>query len=170
MSVTACIGLGANLGDPLATLQRAIADLRTLPGTRVSALSSFYRSAPLGPAGQPDYINAVAVLETDLAPHGLLLQLQTIENRHGRTRELRWGARTLDLDLLLYGNDEILTSSLNVPHCELKNRNFVVIPLLEAYPGLVLPDGTVLADLPAAHDITGLQRLPGSPAAAIDDN
>lgn len=170
MTTTACISLGANLGDPLRTLQLAIGNLRALPGTQLAAVSSFYRSTPLGPAGQPDYINAVVVLETNLTPHGLLDQLQNIENQHGRTRSLRWGARTLDLDLLLYGSDEIHTSSLNVPHPELKNRNFVVIPLLEACPGLVLPDGTAITDLPVAHDFTGLQRLPHGPDTAIDDH
>ena len=170
MSFHAWIGLGANLGDPVATLQAAVAALQCLPDTRLTAVSRFYRSAPLGPAGQPDYVNAVARLTTGLTPHALLAALQAIENQHGRTRDIRWGARTLDLDLLLYANDEIRTSSLIVPHQELKNRNFVVIPLLETCPGLALPDGTVLADLPAACDHTGLTPLqPGVPAP-IDDN
>lgn len=160
MAVTAYIGLGANLGDPIATLHSAITELRQIPGSRLLATSSLYRSAPLGPPGQPDYINAAACIETDLAPHALLSELQAIENQHGRIREVRWGARTLDLDLLLFGNDEIQTTSLIVPHLELKNRNFVVIPLLELTPGLHLPDGKPLAALPVASNRAGLDKLP----------
>lgn len=167
---SACIGLGANLGDPVTTLQSAVASLQDLPDTRVIALSGFYRSAPLGPAGQPDYVNAVARLATRLTPHDLLDALHAIENRHGRIREMRWGARTLDLDLLLYDKDEIHTTSLIVPHIELKNRNFVVIPLLEVCPDLILPDGTILADLPSARDHTGLERLGPGMLSPIDDN
>lgn len=170
MPFSAYIGLGANLGDPAATLQSAVIALQGLPGTRLSALSSLYRSAPVGPAGQPDYVNAVARITTSLAPHALLAALQEIENRHGRTREIRWGARTLDLDLLLYENDQIASSSLIVPHKELKNRNFVVIPLLETCPGLTLPDGTAIASLPAATDHTGLERLNPGILSPIDDN
>lgn len=160
MTVTVYVGLGANLGDPVATLHSAIEALHQLPDTRFLASSSLYRSAPVGPPGQPDYINAVASLETRLSPHALLAGLQSIENRHGRVRGVRWGARTLDLDLLLYGSDEIQTTSLIVPHLELKNRNFVVIPLIELTPGLCLPDGTALAALPAADNQTGLDKLP----------
>ncbi|MBP7177887.1 MAG: 2-amino-4-hydroxy-6-hydroxymethyldihydropteridine diphosphokinase [Moraxellaceae bacterium] len=159
MAFSACIGLGANLGNPIAALQSAIAALEQLPGTHLCTLSAFYRSAPVGPAGQPDYVNAVARITTRLPPHTLLGTLQEIENQHGRLREVRWGARTLDLDLLLYDNDEIDTPSLIVPHRELKNRNFVIIPLLEVCPDLTLPDGTVVASLPTAHDYTGLVRL-----------
>lgn len=170
MTFTAHIGLGANLGDPLRTLDDAIQALRQLPDSQLTGLSHFYRSAPVGPAGQPDYINTAARIETTMTAHALLAALQAIENLHGRTREVRWGARTLDLDLLLYANDEIRTSSLNVPHIELKNRNFVVIPLLDINPDLALPDGTHIADLPAAHDITGLQRIDASTSSVIDDN
>lgn len=167
---SAYIGLGANLDDPFATLQSAVRALQQSPGIRLVALSSLYRSAPLGPAGQPDYINAVAHLSTSLPPHELLAALHAIENQHGRTRDVRWGARTLDLDLLLYDNDEIHTSSLIVPHLELKNRNFVVIPLLEISPHLILPDDTVAAALPAANDHAGLARLPTPAFPPIDGN
>lgn len=156
---TACIGLGANLGDAEATLKSAVSALRRLPDSALTGLSCLYRSAPLGPAGQPDYFNAAARLQTNLTAHALLQQLQAIENQHGRLREVRWGARTLDLDLLLYGHDEISTKDLIVPHTELKNRNFVVIPLLDLDPALTLPDGTALATLPAARDHAGLQRV-----------
>lgn len=150
------IGLGANLGDAVTTLKSAVAALRTLADSRVIAVSRLYRSSPLGPAGQPDYFNAALLLETTLTPHALLAALHAIENEHGRVREVRWGARTLDLDLLLYGRDEISTSDLVVPHPELSMRNFVVRPLLEINSGLSLPDGRTLASLPAAQDDIGL--------------
>ena len=170
MMFTAHIGLGANLGDPVRTLDAAVQALRQLPDAQLTGLSHFYRSAPVGPSGQPDYVNAVARIETRMTAHALLAALQAIENLHGRTREIRWGARTLDLDLLLYANDEILTSSLKVPHIELKNRNFVIIPLLDINPDLTLPEGTRLTDLPAAHDSAGLQRIATGTSSVIDDN
>lgn len=154
--VSTYIGLGANLGDATATLKSAVAALRTLADSRVIAVSRLYRSAPLGPAGQPDYFNAALLLETTLTPHALLAALQAIENEHGRVREVRWGARTLDLDLLLYGRDEIATVDLVVPHPELAARNFVVRPLLDINTQLSLPDGRLLARLPSAHDDNGL--------------
>ncbi|MDP2225914.1 MAG: 2-amino-4-hydroxy-6-hydroxymethyldihydropteridine diphosphokinase [Moraxellaceae bacterium] len=158
--VSAFIGLGANLGEPLATLRLALQALSRLPASRLHSVSSAYRSRPLGPSGQPDYINAVAHLATALTPHALLHALHGIENDHGRVRDIRWGARTLDLDLLLYGSDEIRTADLQVPHAELQNRNFVIIPLMEIASDSRLPDGTPLATLPAAHDHHGLIRLP----------
>lgn len=170
MRFTAYIGLGANLGDPVGTVRAAVAALKALPATRLTGISRLYRSAPVGPAGQPDYFNAAARVETGLTAHALLEALQAIENAHGRTRAVRWGARTLDLDLLLYGKDEIQTSSLIVPHVELKNRNFVVIPLLDIDPDLSLPDGTALAALPVAHDRRGLERLDTDIFPVIDDH
>lgn len=155
MSV-AFIGLGANLGQAEATLRAAVAALRRLPGSTLTGLSSLYRSAPVGPAGQDDYLNAVARLDTCLTPHGLLRVLQDIENAHGRVREVRWGPRTLDLDLLLYGSDRIATADLSVPHPEMANRNFVLVPLLEIEPGARLPDNRALAGLAAATDRAGL--------------
>ncbi len=155
----AFIGLGANLGQPGLTLKSAVHALRQLPDSRLTAISSLYRSTPLGPAGQPDYLNAVAWLETALPPHALLAALQTIENAHGRLREIRWDARTLDLDVLLYGNDVIATSDLTVPHPELKNRNFVLIPLLELQADLRLGDAMPLASLPAARAHHGIEII-----------
>lgn len=160
----AYIGLGANLGDAEATLQSAVAALRTLPRCRLAGLSSLYRSAPIGPAGQGDYLNAVAALETSLPPHELLAALQAVENDHGRVREVRWGPRTLDLDLLLYGADRIATAALRVPHPELAHRNFVVVPLLELAPGAALPDGGRLDALAVAGDPSGLSLLHPGPA------
>lgn len=160
----ACIGLGANLGDAEATLRAATAALQALPHSRLAGLSSLYRSAPVGPAGQDDYLNAVATLETALAPHALLAALQSIEHAHGRERTQRWGPRTLDLDLLLYGNDCINTADLTVPHPELIRRNFVLVPLLEILPAYTLPDGTRLDRLAAAGDPAGLAVLRAGPA------
>jgi 2-amino-4-hydroxy-6-hydroxymethyldihydropteridine diphosphokinase len=154
--VSTFVSLGANLGAPEATLNSAVHALRQLPGTQLLAVSSLYSSTAVGPAGQPDYLNAVAHLTTTLTPHALLSALQNIEAAHGRVRKVRWGARTLDLDVLLYGQDVITTASLVVPHAELRNRNFVVIPLLEVQPDLILPEGESLSSLPAAQNHHGL--------------
>ncbi|MDI1301232.1 MAG: 2-amino-4-hydroxy-6-hydroxymethyldihydropteridine diphosphokinase [bacterium] len=155
----AFIGLGANLGQPGLTLKSAVHALRKLPDSHLKAISSLYRSTPLGPAGQPDYLNAVVWLETALPPHTLLAALQAIESAHGRLREIHWGARTLDLDVLLYGNDVIATSDLTVPHPELKNRNFVLIPLLELQADLRLTYAMPLSSLPAARDHHGIELI-----------
>lgn len=154
--VRAYIGLGANLGEPLAQLRAAVAALAALPGSTLAAVSPLYRSAPLGPAGQPDYYNAVAALDTPLPPHALLAALQAIETAQGRVRLERWGPRTLDLDLLLYGADVIATPDLTVPHAELAQRCFVLVPLHDLAPALVLPDGRPLAQLAVHTDRTGL--------------
>ena len=130
------LGLGANLHQPLQQLQQAVVALAALEHCQLQHVSSLYGSKPMGPQDQPDYVNAVAALETRLPPHALLAHLQEVESRHGRTRGIRWGARTLDLDLLLYADDVIRTSDLTVPHPELANRNFVVIPLLDILPHL----------------------------------
>ena len=143
----AWIGLGANLGQPLVQLQSAVRALAQLPDTRLLAVSPLYGSAPVGPADQPDYLNAAALLLTSLAPHTLLRELQAIEKAHDRVRERHWGPRTLDLDLLLYGADVIATPELKVPHPELTHRAFVVLPLLDLEPELSLPDGSALKDL-----------------------
>lgn len=153
------IGLGANLGQPGLALKSAVQALRELHNSHLTAISSLYRSAPVGPAGQPDYLNAVVQLETALPPHALLAALQAIENAHGRHREIRWGARTLDLDILLYGSDAITTPPLIVPHPEMKNRNFVLIPLLELQADLRLGDAMPLASLPAARDHHGIEII-----------
>jgi 2-amino-4-hydroxy-6-hydroxymethyldihydropteridine diphosphokinase len=121
----ACIGLGANLGDARATLDAAQHALARLPQTRLVAASPLYRSAPIDATG-PDYLNAVVVLETALAPHALLSELQRIEDRHGRERPHRNAPRTLDLDLLLYGDRRIATAALTVPHPRLHERAFVL--------------------------------------------
>jgi len=148
MTVRAYIGLGSNLNDPVAQVTRAIEELGHVEHSRLIAVSPLYRTPPLGPAGQPDYINAVAALDSELEPLALLDELQRIEQLHGRVRgPVRWGPRTLDLDLLLYGNETIHTPRLVVPHVGLHDRPFVIFPLLAIAPELVLPDGSVLAEL-----------------------
>ena len=140
----AWIGLGSNLADPLAQLRRALDELDHLPETRLLAASSIYRSPPMGPKDQPDYFNAVARLETGLAPQALLAELQAIERAHDRVRERRWGPRTLDLDILLYGGLIIDEPDLQVPHPGLHERAFVLYPLRELAPSLEIPGrGTV---------------------------
>ena len=134
--VTAYVGLGANLGDPVRALESALAAIAQLPSTTVSARSSFYRSAPLN-AGGPDYVNAVAALSTCLDAHALLAQLQAIEQGAGRERPYRNAPRTLDLDLLLYGSGRIASAALSVPHPRLRERAFVLLPLAEIAPQLV---------------------------------
>ena len=134
------IGLGSNLDGPELQLATALAALRAIPDTTLVKHSSLYRSAPLGPGDQPDFINAVALLSSHLAVTELLVQLQLIEDRQGRVRHgQRWGPRTLDLDILLYGNDVIDEPGLTVPHPEIRHRNFVLMPLLELAPDIEIP-------------------------------
>ncbi len=154
------IGLGSNLGEPKDQLKKAIAALRHLPDSRLTALSRLYRSQPMGPADQPDYLNAVAMLDTRLSPEALLDALQAIESEQGRVRgPQRWGPRTLDLDLLLYGAEIIDTERLNVPHPGLPERSFVLYPLADVAPELVLPDGRSLRELLAVCSREGLEVL-----------
>ena len=129
----AFIGLGANLGDAGAALRRALDELAALPQTRLVKASSLYRSAPVD-AGGPDYLNAVARIETGLAPLDLLDALQAIELAHGRERPYVNAPRTLDLDLLLYGSEQIVTPRLTVPHPRMLDRAFVLLPLTEIAP------------------------------------
>lgn len=135
------VGLGSNLGDRERNIRRALAQLDKLPGTQIRRVSSLYDTDPVGPAGQPEYLNAVAELESDLGGRELLWHLLLVEARLGRRRdrERRWGARTIDLDLLLFGNEVIEEPELVVPHPELVNRAFVLVPLSELAPELVHP-------------------------------
>ncbi len=155
------IGLGSNLADPQQQLRGALQALAELPGSRLAAVSSLYASDPLGPADQPRYVNAVAALETDLEPLALLDALQRIELAQGRERKAeRWGPRTLDLDILLFGERLIDQPRLQVPHYHMQARPFVLYPLAEiAPPELVLADGRRLVDLLAACPFRGLERL-----------
>jgi len=156
-AVAAYIGLGGNLGDAARTLRSAARDLTGLPSTRLLAASSLYRSPPLGSTDQPDYHNAVVKLSTGLEPERLLEELFAIENAHGRVRtEVRWGPRTLDLDLLLHGDTVCHTAQLVLPHPGLRERAFVLYPLFEIDPDLVLPRGERLSDLLAQVEEGGL--------------
>ncbi|HCI14397.1 MAG: 2-amino-4-hydroxy-6-hydroxymethyldihydropteridine diphosphokinase [Gallionellales bacterium GWA2_60_142] len=136
---TAFIGLGSNLEDPRSQLQRAFADLDALPDTRLVARSSLYRSAPVGYLDQPDFVNAVAQLETSIAPHDLLNSLLDIEHRHGRERTFRNAPRTLDLDVLLYDELQLHEHGLTIPHPQMHLRAFVLQPLLELAPDCAIP-------------------------------
>jgi 2-amino-4-hydroxy-6-hydroxymethyldihydropteridine diphosphokinase len=137
--ITAYIGLGANLDDPAAQVQQATDELAKLPETRLLARSSLYASAPVGYANQPDFINAVAAIETRLSPRALLNALFNIEHHHGRNRSFRNAPRTLDLDLLLYGEAHFHEEGLTLPHPRMHERAFVLLPLHEIAPGLHLP-------------------------------
>ncbi|MGB4065568.1 MAG: 2-amino-4-hydroxy-6-hydroxymethyldihydropteridine diphosphokinase [Azonexus sp.] len=156
---TAYVALGANLGDPAATVLAAFAALANLPESRVTHGSSLYRTAPVGLTDQPEFVNAVAQLETTLAPEALLDALFEIEQRFGRIRSEKNGPRTLDLDLLLYNDQFIDLPRLTLPHPRLHLRAFVLQPLAEIAPQLVIPGrGTVAAWLPAVAN-QGIVRL-----------
>jgi 2-amino-4-hydroxy-6-hydroxymethyldihydropteridine diphosphokinase len=145
-SVIAFIGLGSNLEQPEKQIRQAIPALDRLPQTRLIRCSALYRGPPMGPKDQPDYINAVAMVETSLQPEALLVELQGIEQQQGRVRERRWGPRTLDLDLLLYGDRVIDTPLLKVPHPGMHERPFVLHPLREIAPDQEIPGrGTILS-------------------------
>jgi len=151
------IGIGSNQAAPVKQVQQAIAALKGLPETRLINCSSLYGSTPMGPQDQPDYINAIAQLDTQLSALALLDELQKIELAQGRERKAnRWGPRTLDLDIILYGDEEINTPRLTIPHYGMKVREFVLYPLLEIAESLVLPDGTALSQLTAQCDKNGL--------------
>ncbi|MBN6540627.1 2-amino-4-hydroxy-6-hydroxymethyldihydropteridine diphosphokinase [Acinetobacter pittii] len=137
MTTKTYIGLGSNLGDSRQILSEAIAKLKTLGAVKVSKL---YQSPPMGPQDQPNYLNAVAELNTDLMPLDLLDQLQRFEQEAGRVRLRRWGERTLDLDLLIYGDEKIQNERLTVPHIGIQERDFVVIPLLDLDADLHIND------------------------------
>ena len=150
------IGLGSNLEHPKEQLSRAFAELAELPQTRVLAKSSLYSSRAVGPV-QPDYTNAVAELETSLAPLVLLDHLQALEQAHRRVRLEHWGPRTLDLDILLIDNQQIASERLTVPHPYMTQRNFVIQPLAELAPDLQLPGGDSIRQLSQSLGWDGLQ-------------
>ena len=155
----AFIALGSNLQDPLAQLQRATDSIAAIAGSQLCACSPIYRSTAVGPGQQPDYLNAVVALETDLTPLALLDALQAIENKQGRKRAVRWGARTLDLDILLYNNDTVTHPRLSIPHPRLHQRNFVLYPLADiCEPNLMLPGGAEVGTLVTACPRGDLQR------------
>ena len=156
---TAFIGIGSNLDNPLLQVQTALRELAQIPNTALIRSSSLYRTPPMGPPDQPDYINAVAALATTLSPTELLDALQALEARHGRVRTIHWGPRTLDLDLLLYGNETVHTARLTVPHPGIAQRAFVVLPLAEIAPALEIQGLGALSMLRAALQATPIERL-----------
>ncbi len=133
------VGLGSNLESPVQQVSSAVNELAELETTQLLQHSSLYRSSPVGPQDQDDFINAVAMLETDLKPLDLLDALQELENRHGRRRLRHWGERTLDLDILAYGNSSIASDRLTIPHPEIANRTFVLKPWAEIEPNWSIP-------------------------------
>ena len=154
--VNAYIGLGSNLDNPQGHVRQALEELKKLPQSQLLSASKLYLSKPVGPQDQDDFINAVVILATTLEPLALLDELQAIERQHQRVRERHWGPRTLDLDLLLFGNQSIQHPRLTVPHAELSQRDFVIGPLLELCPDLALPNGTMIQELLQQCPIDGL--------------
>lgn len=155
---TAYIGMGANLGDARSAVMAAAGDIAALSGVHATRLSPLYRSAPIDSAG-PDYVNGVLWVETSLPPEALLRALQEIELRHGRERPYRNAPRTLDLDLLLYGDRKRDTAFLTLPHPRMHERAFVLMPLRDLAPDLSIPQGNVAALLAACGD-QRLERMP----------
>lgn len=144
----AYIAIGSNLASPLEQVNAAVQALGEIPQSHVVAVSSFYRTPPLGPQDQPDYLNAAVVLDTALQAEALLDHTQRIELQQGRVRKAeRWGPRTLDLDMMLFGDQVIDTERLTIPHYDMKNRGFMLWPLFDVAPELTLPDGESLKAL-----------------------
>lgn len=139
------IALGSNLASPLEQVNAAVKAIGEIPESQIVAVSSFYRTPPLGPQDQPDYLNAAVALDTTLEPEALLDNTQRIELQQGRVRKAeRWGPRTLDLDIMLFGDRVICSARLTVPHYDMKNRGFMLWPLFEIAPELHFPDGVSL--------------------------
>ena len=156
----AYIGLGSNLQDPAAQVNLAFERLDEIPDTELSGRSSLYRSAPFGPVEQPDFVNAVAAIQTALPALILLEHLQRIEREQGRVRGAeRWGPRIIDLDLLVYGNAEIATAELTVPHPGIALRNFVLLPLRELAPDLLIPKLGRVRDFENIESDPGISRI-----------
>ncbi|POY47547.1 2-amino-4-hydroxy-6-hydroxymethyldihydropteridine diphosphokinase [Avibacterium paragallinarum] len=153
------IALGSNLATPVQQLENALKALAELADSELIAVSPFYQSKPLGPQDQPDYVNAVACLHTALSPLALLDELQRIEKEQGRVRLRRWGERTLDLDILLYDKEIRQSERLTLPHYDMKNREFVIVPLYDIAPDLILPDGTAVETLMAHFTQHNMQKL-----------
>jgi 2-amino-4-hydroxy-6-hydroxymethyldihydropteridine diphosphokinase len=160
----AFIALGSNLDDPAAHVRQGIADLARLPATRVTRASALYGSPPVGYRDQPDFINAVVEIETGLEPRPLLEALLEIEKRHGRVRGVRNGPRTLDLDIALYGDCVVREPGLIIPHPRIHERAFVIVPLAEVAPQLVVPGLGPVSRLLERIDARSVTRLADAPA------
>jgi 2-amino-4-hydroxy-6-hydroxymethyldihydropteridine diphosphokinase len=157
--ITAFVALGSNLDDPERQVKTAIRELSELPQTRLLGASSLYRSAAVGYRDQPDFVNAVAAIATRLDPRDLLDNLLAIERRHQRVRSFRNAPRTLDLDLVLYGDRVIDEPGLAVPHPRMHERAFVIVPLAEIAPQAVVPGRGTVRDLLQAIDAASLTRI-----------
>jgi 2-amino-4-hydroxy-6-hydroxymethyldihydropteridine diphosphokinase len=155
----AFVGLGANLDDPLAQVTRALTELDAILQTRVTARSALYRTAPAGYADQPAFVNAVARLETSLGARALLKAMQAIEERHGRRRSFPNAPRTLDLDLLLYGEECASDAELTLPHPRMHERAFVLVPLADIAPRRRIPGHGAVEDLLAQLDRSGVEQI-----------
>ena len=156
---TVYIGLGSNMERPRQHITTAIEALGKIQSTQTVNVSSLYKSKPVGPQDQDDYVNAVAELETELMPLDLLDSLQAIENEHGRVRKEHWGPRTLDLDILMFGDEVIQNDRLTIPHPEMMNRSFVLVPLAEIKPDCFIPEKGLLNDLLTNIDRDGLEII-----------
>lgn len=153
------VALGSNLADPMHQVQAALDALAVIPDTALVTTSAFYRTPPYGPPDQPDYLNAAVLLTTSLSPEALLDHTQRIELEQGRVRkDERWGPRTLDLDIMLFGDLTLNTPRLIVPHYDIAHRAFMLVPLLEIAPNLTFPDGTAAAEMLAKLDTSAIQR------------
>lgn len=157
--VVAYIGLGSNLDNPVARIASALQSISRIPATTLLRCSSRYRSRPQGPPDQPDYINAVAEIDTLLTAEKLLECLQAIEQQQGRVRMQRWGPRTLDLDLLLFGNTVLRSDTLTVPHPEMHRRAFVLYPLHEIAPDIEIPGHGRIGQLLREVDPDEVEKL-----------
>ena len=155
----AFIGLGSNLEEPREQINTALSSLDDVSEIEVLKTSSFYQSKPLLGMTGPDYLNVVCKIETKLSALDLLSKCQQIENKQHRVREIRWGSRTIDLDILLYGDEVISTEELNVPHPEMIKRNFVLLPLFEIEPKLELPVFGKLNELVAKVETSSITKL-----------
>lgn len=162
-AVEAYIGLGSNLSDPHVQVTSALKELNSIPDTTLLKASSLYASKPMGPSEQPDYINAIAKISTDLLPERLLTELQSIEQSHRRERNgQRWGARTLDLDIILFGDIEMKSKTLQIPHYGVAEREFVLIPLQELQADLIIPGRGAVEEL--------IAELPPYELSKIENN
>lgn len=153
------LGLGSNLNSPARQIKTALKAIAKLPGTQLVRCAPWYQSIAIGPGNQPRYINTVVAIDTVLKPRPLLQALQQIEQQQGRKRIVRWGPRTLDIDILLYARLALNTQQLKIPHPRLRERNFVLYPLADIAPDLNLPDGSPLARLLANSSPEGIVRL-----------
>ncbi|HEV7802037.1 MAG TPA: 2-amino-4-hydroxy-6-hydroxymethyldihydropteridine diphosphokinase [Burkholderiales bacterium] len=157
--VPAYVALGSNLRDPAAQVKAGVEELAMLPDTRLVQVSSLYRTAPVGFLDQPDFVNAVALIETALTPRTLLDALLAIERRYGRVRDFPNAPRTLDLDILLFGDEPYRDDALTIPHPRLHERAFVLVPLAEIAPDTIVPGLQSASELVARVDASGIEKL-----------